>query len=115
MNWEWLHAAVAAAGFAVGALGTAFTGGWRLGRIEERLKLHFRESLFGVEKQFEDKLDQASNTFDETLKALRQKINDVELDSERRFLPKAEFSDFREEYREDVKDLKAMIMQANKR
>jgi hypothetical protein len=33
---------------------------------------------------------------------LRQKINDVELDSERRFLPKQEFHDFREEYRENT-------------
>lgn len=34
---------------------------------------------------------------------MRQKINDVELNSERRFLPKDDFGAFREEYREDMK------------
>lgn len=52
---------------------------------------------------------QTTGDFGETLKGLRQKINDVELDTERRFVAKDDFNDFREEYREDMRDLKKKI------
>jgi hypothetical protein len=107
MNFEWLHAVVA--GALVGAASGIFAGGWRLGRIEGRLKLNFQEAIAVSEKRIEEKVDEARKSFDETLKGLRQKINDVELDSERRFLPKDDFNDFRDEYREDMRDLKDMI------
>jgi hypothetical protein len=106
---EWLHAITAALGALFGVVAGIFSGGWRLGRIEGRLKLHFQEAIDVREKRIEEKLDEARGSFDETLKGLRQKINDVELHAERRFLPKDDFNDFREEYREDMRDLKALI------
>lgn len=114
MNLEWGHAFAAIVGALFGAISSIFTGGWRLGRIEPRLKLHFEQAISESEKRIEEKVDQARDAFDETLKGLRQKINDVELNSEKRFLPKEEFNDFRQEYREDMRDLKALISQGKK-
>lgn len=102
MNLEWAHAVAAIIGACFGVASSLFTGGWRFGRIEGRLKLHVQETMIDSEKRLEAKLDTATSAFDETLRALRQKINDVELNSERRYLLKDEFSDFRTEYRQDM-------------
>lgn len=106
---EWAHAIAALLGAVGGAAGGIFAGGWRLGRIEGRLKLSFQAHINESEKRIEDKVEQARDAFDETLKALRQKINDVELGTERNFVPKNDFEDFRKEYREDMRDIKASI------
>ena len=106
---EWAHAIAAILGVLFGAAGGIFAGGWRLGKIEGRLKLNFKEALAMSEQRIEDKVDSARESFDETLKGLRQKINDVELDTEKRFVAKHDFNDFREEYREDMRDLKKSI------
>lgn len=106
---EWAHAIAAMVGAGLGVVSGIFTAGWRAGRIEARLKLSFQEAISVSEKRIEDKVDQATSSFDETLKGLRQKINDVELDAEKRFLLKGDFNDFREEYRDDMRDLKQMI------
>jgi hypothetical protein len=102
MAIDWMHAAIGGAGVVIGAITSIFTAGWRLGRIESRMKLNFQEAIAMSEKRIEDRVEAARGSFDETLKGLRQKINDVELNSERRFLPKEEFNDFREEYRENT-------------
>lgn len=73
------------------------------------MNLALQEAVSMSEKQIESKIEEARQSFDETLKGLRQKINDVELDAERRFLLKNDFNDFREEYREDIRDLKALV------
>lgn len=106
---EWAHALAAIIGAVFGMVGSIFTGGWRLGRIESRLKLHFQEAINESEKRIEEKVSRTSEQFGETLKGIRQKINDVELDSERRFVAKDDFDDFRKEYREDIRDLKAIL------
>ncbi len=111
MNFEWAHAIAAVLGAIFGAAGSIFAGGFRLGRIESRLKLHFQESMIESEKRIEDKVDQARQSFDETLKGLRQKINDVELDTVKYYVAKGDFDDFRLEYREDMRDLKNSIAQ----
>lgn len=109
MNLEWAHLIIGLLGVIGGAAGGIFAGGWRLGRIESRLKLSFQNSISDCEKRFEEKVDQATAAFDETLKGLRQKINDVELDAVKNFVAKRDFGEFREEYREDMRDLKASI------
>lgn len=106
---EWAHAIAAVVGMLLGAAGGIFAGGRWVGRIEGRLKLNFQEAIAVSEKRIEERVDLAREAFDETLKGLRQKINDVELDAERRFLLKNDFNDFREEYREDMRDLKALV------
>lgn len=110
---EWAHAVAAIAGAVIGAVSAIFMGGVRFGRMESRLKLHFQTAIAGCEKQIEAKVEEARKSFDETLKGLRQKINDVELDAEKRFLQKEEFNDFRQEYREDMRELKQLVQKGS--
>jgi hypothetical protein len=109
MSLEWAHAFAVILGALLGAGATIFYCGRWVGRVEERLKTNFRKAIEESEKKIEERVVLAQTSFDETLKGFRQKINDVELDTERRFLQKGEFDDFRKEYREDMRDLKAMI------
>lgn len=112
--FEWIHLAIALISLLAGALGGLATGVWRVAQIEGRLKLWFKDSISECEKRFEDKVELAREAFDETLKGLRQKINDVELETERNlrnFVLKPDFDDFRKEYREDMRDLKNSIAQ----
>lgn len=102
---EWVHAVAAIIAVLLSSAGTIFACGRWVGRSEERLKTEIAEARIEIE----DKVDSATKAFDETLKGLRQKINDVELHAERRFLPRDDFNEFRDEYREDMRDLKAMI------
>lgn len=104
-NLEWAHALAALIGAFVAAVGGIFASGWRLGRMEER----FKREITSSESRLEVRIREAHMPFDETLKGLRQKINDVELDAEKRFLLKDDFNDFRDEYRDDMRDLKALI------
>ena len=106
---EWAHVIIGIIGLIAGGAGGIFAGGWRMGRIEGRIKLHFQSSLAESEQKFLAKVEDETKAFEQTLLALRQKINDVELDTERRFLPRGDFDDFREEYREDMRDLKQSI------
>jgi hypothetical protein len=103
------------------AFGGAIIGGvssifgliyWAGGR-DPKLKADFQRSLTDAEERVKDKIDEVerraenkmtsvAGDFDETLKGLRQKINDVELETERSFLKKDEFGEFRNEYRQDM-------------
>jgi hypothetical protein len=109
--FEWIHLAIAVISVMAGALGGLLAGVWRVAQIEGRLKLHFQRSISECEKRFEEKVDRATEAFDETLKGLRQKINDVELETVKGFVAKGDFDDFRAEYREDMRDLKNSIAQ----
>lgn len=113
-DFQWVQAISALLGAFIGLVGGIFSVGRHLGRMESRLKLDLVKSLGETEKRIEDNVQQSQNAFDETLKGLRQKINDVELGSEKRFLPKEEFGDFRQEYREDMRDLKELISRNRK-
>lgn len=117
VDLEWAHAVAALLGAVGGAAGGIFAGGWRLGRIEGRITLAFKTSISDCEKEFEAKIDTIGKFYDETFKGLRQKINDVELNTERNFMSKEGFEEFRKEYREDTHrfdDKLDKILQAQK-
>lgn len=103
---NWLgHAASGIIGAVVALISKAFFGGVRVGQMQGAIEV----SISDAERRVDDKLEATGQAFDETLRGLRQKINDVELTAEKRFLQKSDFEDFRKEYREDVRDLKALI------
>lgn len=104
--FDWLHAVTGLIGAFFGAAAGLITGVWRVARIEPAIRSDFEKGVDAAEKRVESKMDATAQHFDETLKGLRQKINDVELSAERRFLLKDDFNDFREEYRQDMRDLK---------
>lgn len=106
---QWAEAGAAVLGLGLGVGSGLFMGGWRFGRIEGRLKLHFQQAIEESERRIEEKMTEATKAFDETLRAMRQKMvdtdNDVveaKLEAERRFLLKDDFHGFREENRQDM-------------
>jgi hypothetical protein len=109
MNPEWVHVIIGVIGLIAGGAGGIFAGGWRMGRIEGRLKLHFQTSLAESEQRFLTKVEDETHAFEQTLLAMRQKINDVEMDVVKNYVAKGDFDDFRLEYREDMRDLKKSI------
>ena len=117
MSVEWVHIALIVAGWMVGAAVGIITGTWKfaatVAKIDRDIRKEFTEresrlyeKIAGAIADREAKLSDLAFQFDETLKALRQKINDVELNTTKYFVSKGEVDDFRAEYREDMRDLK---------
>lgn len=113
---DWLHATIASISSVIGGAAGLVAATWRLARIEPALRLDIKRDIAGIENELRDeinvgekrisaKIEEAAQLFDETLKALRQKINDVELETARGFISKPHFDDFRREYREDMRRL----------
>src|SRR6266436_1905528 len=120
MSVEWVHIALIVDGWMVGAAVGIISGTWKfastVARMDRDIRKEFSdrearlyEKIAGAIADREAKLSELSYQFDETLKALRQKINDVELSTSKYFVAKGEFDDFRSEFRVDMRDLKSKI------
>lgn len=109
MALEWMHLAMAAGGVVVGAISGLVAGVWRVAQIEHEVREDVRNDIAEAVRDMADRIKESADQFDETLKGLRQKINDVELGSLKLFVAKPDFDDFRKEYREDMRDLKQSI------
>jgi uncharacterized membrane protein YccC len=105
-GFDWWHALSGMVGAAVGAVSTLLTWIIRAARMEPTIRAEIVAAEQRVEQKIDDKIDEEIGHFRETLTALREKINDVERDSDREFVRKEDFTDFRSEYREDMRDLK---------
>jgi cysteine sulfinate desulfinase/cysteine desulfurase-like protein len=105
---DWLHWILSAGGV-LGFVGAALQWVFRAGGVAPKMQTDFKNAVDAAEKRIEDQMDAATQHFDETLRGLREKINSVELNTERHFLPKEDFNAFREEYRQDIRDIKAMV------
>ena len=99
---EWIKAIAPFLSGAVGILVGIWHAGKKSGKEEADHDARLNERL-------EAQVKRATNDFDETLRGLRQKINDVELYSAKTYLEKEEFTDFRKEYREDMTEIKKLI------
>lgn len=106
---EWAHVVIGGVSAVVGAAGGLITGVWRIAHIEQDIRKDFSQDIAEAVQELSMKISESGDQFDETLRALRQKINDVELNAVKYFLPRDDFDDFRKEYREDVRDLKNII------
>lgn len=109
MTLEWVHVAIAFGGAVFGAASGLIGGVWRVARIEQDVRRDVTQEIAEVVHEMRLAMGQIADQFDETLKGLRQKINDVELTTHKNFVSKPEFDDFRKEYREDMRDLKHSI------
>lgn len=121
---DWFHIAVNGA-IALGsglvtALGIAFRSGRQGARAEQSVKDDYdakftalREKVSSEMAAHAEKADAGNDLlvsqFKESFEGIRRQHDDHKLDVERRFLLKDDFRDFREEYREDMRDLKASI------
>ena len=86
-----------------------FAGIWRMARFEPELRRDITQEIAEATHDLAEKIDNETGHFDETLRGLRQKINEVELHIERKFVGKEDFNSFREEWREDMRELKKNI------
>lgn len=103
---NWLgHAASGIIGAVVALISKAFFGGVRVGKMQGAIEVKITEA----EQRIGTKIESETGAFDETLKGLRQKINDVELAAERRFLLKDDFDKFHQEYRDNTREIMQLI------
>lgn len=109
MNFEWIHVIIGIVS-AIGGGGAGIVAGtWRVARIEGQVREDFDKCIDEAKENLEAKVEGLVEQFQETFSALRQKINDVELQTERQFVSKAGFDEFRKEYREDMANLMRKI------
>lgn len=109
MTLEWVHVVIALAGVVFGAISGLIAGVWRVARIDQEVRNDLNKRVADAVHEMNQKVELITDQFDETLKGLRQKINDVELATHKYFVSKPEFEDFRKEYREDMRELKQGI------
>lgn len=111
-SFDWAHAWSAFGGAIAGAIGAIGTTLYRAGGKEPNMRLDIGNKIMAAEQRLETKIDAAERRgedkvegiigqFHDSFASLRQKINDVELQTERGFVAKPDFEDFRAEYRED--------------
>ena len=123
MNFDADHILTALFSGGGGGLGGFIVGLWRAKHIKTKIKsevmseirtevsakidaakIALAEKVDNGVREIEEKLDETAGAFDETLKGLRQKINDVQLGTEQDFVRKDGFDRFLGEYREDRKE-----------
>lgn len=128
-EWDWAKIAVdAGISFVSGATGLLI-GVWRWGRNSaeqeqavkddytmkiEALRDEMRASMNSYEKGASSRNDLLVAQFRESFEGIRRQIDKIQLDTEKDFMRKEDFKDFREEYREDMRNLKMSIAEIAK-
>jgi hypothetical protein len=108
-NIDWLHIIFVVVGGAVGGISGLVAGIWRMARFEPELRRGITQEIAEATHELEERIENETGHFDETLRGLREKINTLELHIERKFVDKEDFNDFRKEWREDMRDLKTNV------
>lgn len=121
---DWVRIGMGAGVSLLSAVGGAFVAVWRWGRqgaLDEQkvkddydakiaeLRDEVRKDMSAHAQKIDEGNDLLVAQFKETLDGIRRQHDDHKLDVEKRFLLKDDFRDFREEYREDMRDLKKSI------
>jgi hypothetical protein len=124
MSDDWFRALLElVASLASGAVGIVL-GVWKAGRASVKreqavkddytmkirtMEQEMRTALAHHEKASEARLDTLVDQFQESFTGLRRQIDNDRLHTEREFMRKEDFKDFRDEYREDMREIKAKI------
>lgn len=123
-DWDWTRTALEAGGAIASGLFGILVGIWRAGResaLREQsvkddytgkigvLEEDMQRALAVHEKAAAARLELLVEQFKESFVGLRRQIDDDRLHTEREFLRKEDFKDFREEYREDMRDIKKSL------
>jgi hypothetical protein len=116
---DWPRLAVEAVSAAASGFAGLLVGVWRWGRssalFEQQLLECFakveemRAALKKVETENDERLDLLVEQFREAFSGIRRQVDDNRLSTEKDFLRKDDFKDFREEYRADIRELKRCI------
>ncbi|MGF6431505.1 hypothetical protein [Bradyrhizobium elkanii] len=121
---EWGKIAAEAGISLVSGFGGLILGIWKWGRWSAKaeqsvkddydakigaLRDEVRKDMASHVQKSDARNDLLVEQFKESFDGIRRQIDDHKLHTETRFLPKDDFRDFREEYREDMRELKAAI------
>jgi len=121
---EWGKLAIEVGISLVSGISGLIVGAWRWGRssaeAEQAVKEDYdtkisalrdetRTAMVSHVQKSDARNDLLVEQFKESFEGIRRQIDDHRLHTETRFLPKDDFRDFREEYREDMRELKAAI------
>lgn len=113
VDTEWVRLALGAATSLLSGFVGLLLGVWRWGRKsamqEQKLKGELMARADAIEKASDHRIDGLVDQFKETFVGLRRQIDDDRLRNEQTFLRKEDFRDFREEYRQDMRDIKESI------
>lgn len=123
-EWDW-HQITMQGGFSVlsgagGFLYGLFRWGRKSAKDEQAVKDDYSTQIRALREEVRTEMaahakkadagnDLLVSQFKESFEGLRRQQDDHKLDVEKRFLLKDDFRDFRDEYREDMRDLKASI------
>lgn len=123
-EWDWAKLAFQIGTYALSSAVGLGVGLWRAGRksaeSEQAVKDDYTAKIHALREEtrthmathaskVEDGSDLLVSQFKESFEGLRRQHDDHKLDIEKRFMLKDDFKDFRDEYRDDMRDLKASI------
>ena len=117
---EWTEIVLKAAIALTGGIGGLFIGVWKWGRSSAKKEQLFKNQITALREEvrnemathvrkIEDGHDDLVNHFEESFNGMRRQFDEHKYYTEKDFMKKEDFKDFREEYREDMRDLKASI------
>lgn len=102
---DWGRAAIEAAASAASGLVGLVIGAWKFGRSgaqgEARLREELIEMIAQQDKRATARSDLLTEQFRETLDGIRRQMDELRYYTEKRFLAKEDFAEFRNEYREN--------------
>jgi esterase/lipase len=102
---DWWHAVSGMGGAVVGAGSTLLTWIVRAARMEPKINAEIK----AAEHRVEGKMDEMVSHFQEAFAGIRRQIDDHKLHTETNFARKDDIREFREEHREDMREIKQMI------
>lgn len=117
---DWVEIAIKALAALAGGIVGIFVAVWKWGRDSAKaeqavknqitaLRDEVRTEMAAQATKSEARTDLLVEQFKETFDGIRRQIDEHRYYTEKDFLKKEDFKDFREEYREDMRDLKASI------
>lgn len=123
-EWDWHQISIQGLFSALSGAGGFLFGLYKLGRKSAQseqavkddynsqiraLREEVRNDMASHAQKVEDGHDLLVSQFKESFEGIRRQHDEHKLDVEKRFLPKEDFKEFREEYREDMREIKASI------
>lgn len=121
---EWTEVAIKAGISLVSGFGGLILGVWKWGRSSAKaeqavkddydakiaaLRHEVRTDMASMEKGSNASREALVDQFQESFAGIRRQLDEHRFYTEKDFMKKEDFRDFREEYREDMRDLKASI------
>lgn len=104
---DWGRAAMEAAASAASGLVGLVIGAYRFGRSGAKAETKLRDEVLAMIRKQEQEADARQDLlvgqFRETLEGIRRQIDELRYYSEKRYMLKEDFTEFRTEYREDTR------------